>query len=109
MADLGADTAVEPLGDGRYRGWLTKEWEIWGPMGGYVAAVAFRAVGAESVFPRPASFACHYLSVASFDAVEMQVTPLRKTRVAASYRVEMTQGDRQILEAMVWAIADDVE
>ncbi len=61
MGDLGIDTAVESLGDGRYRGTLSKEWEIWGPMGGYVAAVAFRAAGAESVFPRPASFACHYL------------------------------------------------
>jgi len=109
MGDLGLDTAVEPLGDGRYRGTLSKEWEIWGPMGGYVAAVAFRAAGAESAFPRPASFACHYLSVAAFDTVDLLVTPLRTTRVAGSYRVEMTQGDRRILEATVWAIADDVE
>jgi len=109
MGDLGLDTAVDALGDGRYRGVLSKDWEIWGPMGGYVAAVAFRAAGAESAFPRPASFACHYLSVASFDAVDLLVTPLRTTRVAGSYRVEMTQGERRILEATVWAIADDVE
>src|SRR6478672_9318489 len=109
MGDLGLDTAVEALGDGRYRGALSKDWEIWGPMGGYVAAAALRAAGAESAFPRPASFACHYLSVASFDAVDLLVTPLRTTRAAASYRVEMTQGDRRILEATVWAIADDVE
>jgi acyl-CoA thioesterase II len=109
MGDLGTDTAVEPLGDGRYRGTLSKEWEIWGPMGGYVAAVAFRAAGAESAFPRPASFACHYLSVASFDAVDLTVTCLRTTRAAASYRVEMVQGDRRILEATVWAIDDGVE
>lgn len=109
MADLGVDTAVESLGDGRYRGTLSKEWAIWGPMGGYVAAVAFRAAGAESAFARPASFACQYLSVAAFDAVDLLVTQLRTTRVAASYRVEMTQGDRRILEATVWAIDDDVE
>jgi acyl-CoA thioesterase-2 len=109
MGDLGIDTEVEPLGDGRYRGRLSKEWEIWGPMGGYVAAVALRAAGAESVFPRPASFACHYLSVAAFDEVDVRVTQLRSTRVAASYRVEMTQGDRRVLEATVWAIAEGIE
>lgn len=109
MGDLERDTAVEPLGDGRYRASLSKEWEIWGPMGGYVASVALRAAGAESAFPRPASFSCHYLSVAAFEAVDLTVTQLRSTRVAASYRVEMTQGDRRILEATVWAIADDVD
>jgi acyl-CoA thioesterase-2 len=109
MADLGVDTAVEALGDCRYRAALSEDWEIWGPMGGYIAAVAFRAAGEESTFPRPASFACHYLSVASFDPVDLLVTPLRTTRVAASYRVEMTQGERRILEATVWAIDDNVE
>ena len=58
---------------------------------------------------RPASFTCHYLSVATFDDVDIAVTPLRTSKVAGSYRAEITQGDRRILEATVWAIADDVE
>ena len=65
---------------------------------GRLREIAFRAAGAESAFARPASFACHYLSVAAFDAVDLLVTPLRASRVAGSYRVEMTQGDRRILE-----------
>jgi len=109
MGDLGIDTAVERVGDGHYRARLRKEWEIWGPMGGYVASVAFRAAAAESKFARPASFACHYLAVGAFDTVDLRVTELRATRVAGSYRVEMTQGDRRILEATVWAIGDDVD
>ncbi|HEY2813157.1 MAG TPA: thioesterase family protein [Acidimicrobiales bacterium] len=109
MADLGIDTAVESCGDGRYRATLSNAWEIWGPMGGFVASVALRAAGAETVFPRPASFTCHYLSVAKFDTVELAVTELRSTKVAASYRVEMTQGDRRILEALVWAVDDGIE
>jgi acyl-CoA thioesterase-2 len=109
VADLGIDTSVEALGEGRYRCSLSKDWEIWGPMGGYVAAVAFRAAGVESRFRRPASFSCHYLSVAAFDTVDLLVTELRSTRVAASYRVEMLQGDRRILEATVWAIDENVE
>src|SRR5581483_9499976 len=109
MGDLGRDAAVEPLGGGRFRGELREDWEIWGPMGGYVASVALRAVAGSARFGRPASFACHYLSVAAFDAVDLTVTELRTSRVAASYRVEMTQGERRILEAIVWTIADDVD
>ena len=37
-----SDTAVDGT-DGSYRAVLSKDWEIWGPMGGYVAAVALRA------------------------------------------------------------------
>ena len=51
------------------------DWEIWGPCGGYVAALALRAAGAESPFARPASFFCHYLSVAAFAPVDLVVTP----------------------------------
>ena len=109
MGNLEKDTAVEPVGDGRYRASLSADWEVWGPMGGYVASVALRAAGAAARRPRPASFSCHYLSVAAFDDVELEVTELRSTRVAGSYRVEMLQGDRRILEATVWTIDDDIE
>ena len=77
MGDLDHDTAVEDLGAGRYRASLQADWEIWGPCGGYVAAVALRAAGAESRQSRPASFFCHYLSVAAFGPVEVEVVPLR--------------------------------
>jgi acyl-CoA thioesterase-2 len=46
MGDLAADTRVEQVGNGRYGAHLSSEWEIWGPMGGYVAAIALRAAGA---------------------------------------------------------------
>ena len=108
MGNLAEDTAVEQIDDGRYRARLSKDWEIWGPMGGYIAGVALRAIGAASSFPRPASFSCHYLSVGAFDDVEVVVTPLRASRVAGSYRAEVTQGDRRLLEATVWSIADEV-
>jgi acyl-CoA thioesterase-2 len=105
MGDLAIDTAVEG-GDGRYRGTLSKEWEIWGPMGGYVASYAMRAAGAESAFARPASFFCHYLGVAAFDAIDISVDKLRAGRTAESMRVTITQGDRLIMDASVWTVAD---
>jgi acyl-CoA thioesterase-2 len=105
MGDLAADTAVEGS-DGRYRAVLSRDWEIWGPNGGYVAAVALRAVGAATPLRRPASFTCHFLSVASFDVVDIEVTPLREAKRAASWRVSITQQDRPILAGIAWVIGD---
>jgi len=106
MGDLAEETAVWPVDEGRYRARLSQAWEIWGPMGGYVAAVAFRAAGAISPFVRPASFFCHYLGVAAFDEVDIEVSVLRAAKTACSLRVSMTQGGRPILEGAVWAVGD---
>lgn len=106
MGDLQVDTAVEALGGGRYRAKVSGEWEIWGPMGGYVASLALRAVGAESRFDRPASFFCHYLGVAAFDEVDLAVTRLRTGRNAESFRVTVHQGPRPVLDATAWAIGE---
>jgi acyl-CoA thioesterase-2 len=106
MGNLADDTALEEVGDGHYRASLSAEWEIWGPMGGYVAATALRAVGRASRFDRPASFACHYLGVAQFDAVDLEVTALRSARTAESHRVAVSQQGRPILDAVVWSIGD---
>ena len=67
-------------------------------------AIALRAAGAESPFARPASFFCHYLSVAAFAPVELVVTPLRSGRTVLAQRVEMTQDGRAVLDAMVWSV-----
>lgn len=107
MGDLGVDTAVEALGDGRYRATLSAEWEIWGPMGGYVAACALRAAGEASTHPHPAAFSCHYLGVAQFAPVEIRVEARRQGRVAGSQRIEVTQEGRPILDAMAWSVADN--
>lgn len=109
MGDLAKDTAVGDLGDGRYRADLSEDWRIWGPNGGYVAAIALRAAGEAAAQARPASIAVHFLGVADFGPVDLAVTPMRIARNAQSLRVSMTQGDRAILEALVWAVADDVE
>lgn len=106
MGDLGTDTAVEATGDGTFRAELSRDWEIWGPMGGYVASVALRAAGRASPFDRPASLACHYLGVADFGPVDLAVRPLRSARTACSTAVSMTQGGKPIIEAVVWSVGD---
>ncbi len=109
MGDLGTDTAVRERGEGSYEADLNPDWEIWGPMGGYVAACALRAAGAASGHPRPAAFSCHYLGVAGFAPVEMVVEPRRVGRNASSHRVEVTQAGRPILDAMVWSVGEGTD
>ena len=106
--DLAADTEVRPVDPeaGRYAADVSQAWEIWGPMGGYVAGIALRAAGAASPFARPASFSCHYLGVAAFAPVDIEVVALRAGRQAASHRVSITQGERSIMEALVWSVAE---
>jgi acyl-CoA thioesterase-2 len=106
MGDLAADTHVDGR-DGRYSMTMSRDWEIWGPNGGYVASVALRAAGAHSRFDRPASLVGHYLGVASFDApVQIETTTLREAKRAESIRVSITQGGNAVFDAMVWAVGD---
>jgi acyl-CoA thioesterase-2 len=107
MGDLGVDTAVVG-GDGDYTATLSADWEIWGPMGGYVASTALRAAGAHTAFPRPASLVGHFLGVAAFGSVDIATTTLRRAKKAESVRVSVTQQETPVFEALVWAVADDL-
>lgn len=108
MGDLADDTAVEAIDEanGRYRAHLSRDWEIWGPNGGYLAVIALRAAGAHTPLRRPATFTCHFLGVADFDDVELEVRPLRESKRAASLAVTMRQHDQRILEAVAWVVGD---
>jgi acyl-CoA thioesterase len=99
-ADLDHATRVENDG-GRYIAQLSDEWEIWGPNGGYLAAIALRAAGATAGIRQPRSFYCHFLSSPAFDAVELEVKALKRGRRAESFAVEMTQEGKPILHALV--------
>ena len=105
MGDFELDTRIEGS-DGRYRARISKDWEIWGPNGGYVATIALRAAGAEAQIKRPASFSGHFLSVARFDAVDLDVTVVRRGRRSESIRVSMHQEGRPIHEAIVRTAAE---
>lgn len=108
MGDLGNDTTIEQLDEGRYRGTPRADWEIWGPMGGYIASFALRAVGAATNHPHPAAFSCHYLGVArSSEPIDIAVEPAREGRTASSYQVALSQDGTPVLNALVWAIADN--
>lgn len=81
---------------------LHPDWQVWYPHGGYMAAMLIRAAGFVSTFERPVSFGCHFLSVPEIGSVDIQVRRLRKTRFAESMGLTMTQGDKAIIEALIW-------
>ena len=105
MGDLGTDTQVEQVDEGRFRATPSPEWNIWGPMGGYIASFALRAVGATVPQHEPAAFSCHYLGVARPEPIDIEVRSAKPGRTAGSSTVAITQDGRPILNAMVWAVA----
>jgi acyl-CoA thioesterase-2 len=110
VGDLAVDTRVEPVDGGgdpdhpRFTAKLSPDWAIWGPNGGYIASVALRAAGLATGRARPASLVAHLLEVGEFAAVDLDVTVLRRSRYATSTRVTMRQGDRTLVEALVWGV-----
>lgn len=105
MGDLADDTAVRG-GDGSYTATLSADWDIWGPNGGYMAAVAMRAVGAHTELTRAASLSCHFLGVARYEPVQISTTTLRSSKRAESVRVSIAQNDSAVLEAIAWVVGD---
>lgn len=106
MGDLEVDTRLEDRGEGRFRATLSPDWEIWGPNGSYVAAIALRAAGRLAKVPRPASFSGHFLSVARLAEIDISVRVAKAGRRAESFCVSITQEGRAIFEALVRTAAD---
>lgn len=106
MGDFERDTAVEATGENHFRADLSRDWEIWGPNGGYVAAIALRAAGRVARIPRPASFAGHFVSTARFAPVEIAVTPVHLGRRAESLRVALSQNGRAVFEGLLRTAAE---
>ncbi len=105
MGNLADDTAIHGS-DGRYEANLSRDWVIWGPNGGYVSAIALRAAAAHGSLTRPAAISAHYLNVADIAPVHLDVSALRASKRAESIRVSMRQGDKPILEALVWLVGE---
>lgn len=110
MGNLERDAALTEVGDGVWELVLSRDWEIWGPNGGYVAAVAMSAARSVSGRARPANVSVHFLGVANFDdPVRVSARVLRSARTATSVAVHAEQGGRPIVEAMVWAVDGDLD
>jgi acyl-CoA thioesterase len=103
--DLGEATQVVG-GNGRFAATLSDEWEIWGPNGGYLAAIALRAAGEVAEIAQPRSFYCHFLSSPAFAGVDIEVVVLKRGSRAESLSIAMTQDGKPILQALVKTATD---
>lgn len=103
MGALQVDTALADDGQ-RLTAQLSRDWEIWGPNGGYVSAIALRAAGARAPADhRPATMSVQYLAAGQFAEAEAVVTPVKQGRSAWLLNVELRQDGRAFLQAQVWS------
>jgi acyl-CoA thioesterase II len=101
-AALDLATAPTPLdGEGRFEAELSRDWEIWGPNGGYVAALALRAAGEVAAIKRPASINCQFLRAPAFAAVEIEASVVHGGRRSEAIAVRIVQDGRPVTQAMV--------
>jgi acyl-CoA thioesterase len=97
------DTAVEPLGDGRFRATMVRDWFApRGPNGGYVAAVLVRALEQVVDDPRraPRSLTCHYLRPPAEGPCEIVVAVEREGRSLTSLSARLEQYGRPMVLAL---------
>ena len=93
---------------GLHRARLYSDWEIWGPNGGYLAAIALRAAGANAPEGhRPATFSCQYLFSPPSTDVELRVDPARVGRSAACFNIALVHDGKVALQAQVWTTNRD--
>lgn len=94
--DFDTDTALEPIGDGLWRGVVDPSWfVVSGPNGGFVAALAARAIELRSERP-PRSLTLHYLEAPVEGPIDVATTIERDGRTTASLSLRMTQEGKTV-------------
>ena len=88
-----ADTAVAPLGEGRFAAAMSERWWVGkGPNGGYVAAVILKAIQAAAGGGRPPrSLTVHFLRAPAAGPVEVAVTVEREGGRATFLSARLSQ------------------
>jgi acyl-CoA thioesterase len=100
---LEADTVLEPLGDGRWRGTISERWWIErGPYGGYISALLVRALIAAVDDPSrlPRSLTVHFLDAPAAGPMEVAATVERRGGSATNVSLRMAQDGRSVALAL---------
>lgn len=104
MGGLVDATALSPADDG-FIATLDTAWDIWGPAGGYIAAIALRAVGAVAASGhRPVTQSGQFVRVAQPGQITVRVEPV-KLGGSALYSVTLSQDDNVIFLSQIWTTA----
>jgi len=98
MSQFAQDTAVERVGENRWRGELREGWRIGAPNGGYVLAVAGRVLSEALDHPDPLSVNAFYLAPTVLGPIDCQLETLRVGRNTTHASVRMfQQGELKVL------------
>lgn len=96
-----ADTAVRAGGDG-FIGNLPVEWGIWGPNGGFMAALCLRAAaGRVAAGQRPVTLSVQYIGRPAFGEVDLRVDTI-KPGSTACHNIALSQAGVLLLQAQLW-------
>lgn len=104
--NFASDTAVEPLGDGRYGANVHERWFVArGPNGGYIAAIVARALRDEIDDDERGlkSLTVHYLLPPVAGPLEVHVTVERAGRTATALSARVVQDGRTVAIALAAA------
>lgn len=98
-ADIVRDTQVRPLSFGRYEAMISDAWSFALPSGGVLMSAALRAAQAELADPalRPLSATTTFCSPVPAGPVSIEVSVLRRGRVAAQVRSDLRVAGREEL------------
>jgi len=101
MASFGADTAVEHIAQGAYRGVVASGWDIGGNAnGGYMLAIAARAMAAATGRPDPVTITAHYLAPGRPGAVGVDVDVVKQGKRFSVATAAMHAGGRRLLQVL---------
>ncbi|MEA2171037.1 MAG: hypothetical protein QOF76_4337 [Solirubrobacteraceae bacterium] len=99
MSQFDIDTALEPAGDGVWNGNVPANWWVGaGPNGGFMAALAARAVALVTDMPL-ASLTTHFMEAPVEGPIAVHAAVTRAGRSATFAAVRMYQGDRLVVQA----------
>ncbi|MBW3657480.1 MAG: thioesterase family protein [Actinobacteria bacterium] len=107
MGTFADDTAVEPLGQARYGAEVTERWTVLGgvPNGGYLMAIAARAMAGEASHPDPVSVTGHFLRPTAVGPATVEVEVLKRGRRLSQVAARLVQeGDTRL--QLLGAFAD---
>lgn len=101
MRSFSQDTVVERIDDGRYRASLLPEWDIAGNAnGGFMLALAARAMAMEVERPDPVTVTAHYLAPGKPGSTEIQVQPVKQGKRFAVASATMLAAGRPLLQLL---------
>jgi acyl-CoA thioesterase len=99
-ATFDSDTALHPLGEQRFGAHVPSSWFVGkGPNGGFLAALAARAL-ARTVDAPPRSLTLHYLAPPAEGPIEVQATIERAGRTTSFVRLAFEQEGRLVCSAL---------